>query len=308
MIRSLRTSVGDLVFPTFLPVTTFGGKYPTDDLVRPYLPRLTSAIMVSHYYAQKMSGQPQSALFIDSGGFASLFEGSEIIETETFASIRTRDGTELNPPDILSFQEQHAQIGATLDFLIPPNLSEELALERQNLTIKNAVWAVQNLRSQDLKLFASIQAWDRSSALRIMETLAPYPFHGFALGGMVPRIRRPEIIFEIVRAIRSVEEERSLHVFGIGQPELVASLLREGVDSVDSSSFVRSAAEKRYLDPVSGHYCDIMDIVNTGTTCPCTICTSFEPEYFSLSGETNTMALALHNLIALLTFLGVYGN
>lgn len=39
--------------------------------------------------------------------------------------------------------------------------------------------------------------------------------------------------------------DRPLHVFGIGKPELIARLFQLGVDSVDSSSYVRLAAEGR---------------------------------------------------------------
>ena len=49
--KQLVTRGGLIQFPAYIPVTTFGEKYPLDDLVRPYLPRLASAIMVSKYYA-----------------------------------------------------------------------------------------------------------------------------------------------------------------------------------------------------------------------------------------------------------------
>jgi len=76
--RQLKTAHGTIRLPAFVPVTTFGKKYPLDDLVRPYLPRLASAAMVSFHYARQMKERPSLPLFIDSGGFASLFENATV--------------------------------------------------------------------------------------------------------------------------------------------------------------------------------------------------------------------------------------
>jgi len=187
---------------------------------------------------------------------------------------------------------EKADIGATVDFIILPGMEKNEAKHRQDVTIRNALWAVKQTRREGFRIYASIQAWDAKSARRIMKKLAPYPFAGFALGGMVPRVRDPEKIIEIVRAIRKVETKRPLHVFGIGKPELVRHLFTEGVDSVDSSSYLKYAAEKKWLDPVAACYHPIP----TATTCPCRFCTELGTAYMALDGELNTMALALHNL------------
>ena len=80
-------------------------------------------------------------IFIDSGGFAGLFEGAEIVEYDDYAAIKTREGDELNPLNVLHFQIKNADIGATLDFIIPPGMDEKECIRRQNLTIKNALYA-----------------------------------------------------------------------------------------------------------------------------------------------------------------------
>ena len=73
-LTKLETRAGTLHFPTYIPVTTFGNKYPLDGLLRPYFPRLASALMVSFHYAKHMGEEPNLPTFIDSGGFASLFK------------------------------------------------------------------------------------------------------------------------------------------------------------------------------------------------------------------------------------------
>ncbi len=74
---TLQTAHGVLKFPAYVPVTTFGDRYPLDDLIRPYLPRLAPAIMVSLHYARQMKERPTLPMLIDSGGFASLFQNAE---------------------------------------------------------------------------------------------------------------------------------------------------------------------------------------------------------------------------------------
>lgn len=295
--KVLQTTKGEIRFPAFFPVTTFGGKFPLDQVVRPHLFRVAPAVMVSHFYAQKMPKQGIGLpVFIDSGGFASLFKGAEIIEDGKTAYIRTVDGTVTKPADVLAFQEAKAEIGATLDFIVPPNMEETEAIRRQELTIKNALWALKHKERKDFKLFASVQAWDAESAKRIMQALASQPFNGFALGGMVPRLGKPEEIFAIVAAIRKVDNKRPLHLFGIGQPCLIRELFKVGVDSVDSSSYVQQAAGKKYLHPKKGAYEALDKISFTDVICDCAVCRTFTKEYLELEGELNTMALAIHNL------------
>lgn len=300
MKRSLKTRSGVLEFPVFMPVTTFGNAFPLDELVRPYLTRHTPAMMVSYHYAQAMKKNPKGILFIDSGGFASLFEGSERVDEGEYVSIRTKEGSLLTPPEVLAFQEKHADIGATVDFIIPPDCPEDEAKSRQEATIKNAIWAISSRSKPDFRLYASIQAWDAESAQHIVQRLAPYHFDGFALGGMVPRIRTPEVIEMIVQAIRKVEHERPLHVFGVGQPDLVGKLISQGVDSVDSSSYVRAAADGKWLNPSSLEWVSTEQLPNDHATCDCFVCARLPKQYLALEGETNRMALALHNLSGLL--------
>ena len=291
-MKSLSTSSGPLAFPAFFPVTTFGGKFPLDELVQPYLKRFGRGVMVSYHYAKMMTERPDGVLFIDSGGFASLFEGAEYVDHGAFTAIHTKEGDEISPPDVLAFQEQHADIGATVDFIIPPRLPLADAEHRQSATIKNALWALRNRSNKAFLLFASIQAWDAPSARRITEQFASHDFDGFALGGMVPRIRTPESILEIVAAIRSVDAKRPLHVFGIGLPHLVKELFARGVDSVDSSNYVRAAADGKRLAMVGASADNAMDAI----ACTCAACRRFGPEYLELEGEANRLALALHNL------------
>ncbi len=70
--RSLRTPRGSITFPAYVSVTTFGSRYPLDQLIRPYLPRLAQAVMVSFHYAQEMEEKLSIPVMIDSGGLGAF--------------------------------------------------------------------------------------------------------------------------------------------------------------------------------------------------------------------------------------------
>jgi tRNA-guanine family transglycosylase len=244
--RQLLTPSGTLQFPAYVPVTTFGNKYPLDGLIQPYLPRLAQAVMVSHHYARQMTKRPRVPLMIDSGGFAALFEGSRILEEGGLGvlEINLGDSPErLTPWDVLEFQETHADLAFTLDFPIPPGLPLKEARKRQKLTIANALWALHNRRRSEMKLFACIQGWDPKSFGRCAAAYKKAKFDGVALGGMVPRARDHDLVLDCVRAVRKEIPDLPLHVFGLGHPDFIGELFAAGVDSVDSSAYVKAAAD-----------------------------------------------------------------
>jgi helicase len=246
--RTLKTRRGVIPLPAYVPVTTFGGKYPLDDLVRPYLPRLADAMMVSFHYARQMKEEPRLPLFVDSGGFASLFSDARISTDAGLGilEVPSDEATErIHPRDVLELQERIADVAFTLDFPIPPGMDAKEARRRQELTIANAHWGLANRRRNDLLLFACVQAWDAASARECARAYGQAAFDGIAIGGLVPRARDRQLLLAVVDAVKAEIGDRPLHVFGLGKPEIVEELFKAGVDSVDSSSYVQLAADGR---------------------------------------------------------------
>ena len=254
----LATRKGSLQLPTFFPVTTFGDKYPLDRLIRPYLPRLAQGVLVSHHYAAHLDEHPDEhpgvPLFIDSGGFALLFDGATVVERNNVFAITTKEGDTITPDQVLARQMRHAEIGATLDFPIPPACeSKDEQHQRFRATLTNAEWALRNNRRADLLLYASLQCWDADSAREAASAYAQMRNHsqafaGIAIGGMVPRLRDPDHVRGVIEAVRA-EWSGPIHVFGVGNPIMVRNCLEWGADSTDSSSFVKYAASGRHLNP-----------------------------------------------------------
>ena len=122
-----RSRRGQLKFPTFLPVTTFG-KYPLDRLIRPCLPRLCQGILVSHHYAAHLDDRQACGVpyLLILAVFALLFEGSKVTKQNDVFSIKTHGGDQITPDQVLEQQMRHAEIGATLDFQFHQNASLRL--------------------------------------------------------------------------------------------------------------------------------------------------------------------------------------
>lgn len=242
----LVTARGTIKYPAYIPVTTFGDKYPLDGLLQPYLPRLAPAVMVSFHYAQAMDRKPRVPLLIDSGGFAALFDGATIVEHRGLGVLhiaQDESDQQLTPLRVLDFQEERADVAFTLDFPIPPGTGRQEAERRMELTVANAAWAIENRRRKDMPLFASIQGLDADDYCAVAATLAKYAFDGFAIGGLVPRARDWDGVTRVVTGVLKEAGNRPVHAFGMGNPATTRQLFSMGVASVDSSSYVRLAAD-----------------------------------------------------------------
>ena len=187
-------------------------------------------------------------MLVDSGGFASLFKNARLVSSGKLGAIEiyTDDGVELvHPRDVLDHQERVGDVAFTLDFPVPPGMEGPEARHRKNLTIANAHWALANRRRRNLPLYAVVQGWDAESSRTCALTYRNAGFDGIAIGGLVPRARDIDTILTVVRAVRDTLPDVPLHVLGLGKPQIVETLYRAGVDSVDSSSYVKLAADGR---------------------------------------------------------------
>lgn len=208
--------------------------------------------MVAYHYAQQMEERPQLPLFVDSGGFALLLPGSraERRDDGTGVIVTTGgDGAEdvVTPEQVLRFQESTADFGATLDFPIPPGCDTVEAARRQALTIANARWAISRRSSSSMRLFGCVQGWDLDSYVHCADALLEAGYTDLAIGGIVPRLHDRELVLSIVRAVTRLQPQL-LHVFGIGKPDSARAVAEAGATSVDSSSYVKAAADGKRWD------------------------------------------------------------
>ncbi|MEM7067193.1 MAG: hypothetical protein AAF572_29015 [Cyanobacteria bacterium P01_B01_bin.77] len=289
-----------LPFPkgTFLPVTTFGDKFPLDDLIRPFLFRFAPMALVSYPYATALPKRVELPLFLDSGGFAGSLAGATYEYHEDHFALRTPEGLLIDPLGLLQLAEVHSSIRAvaTLDAFIPAVIEEEQRQSRFEWTLKNAAFMVKHRKQADLFVYGSLQAWDFASGKAGTEALREIGVDGIAVGGMVPRAGRREEMGEILAGVLAGAGELPVHVFGLGQPEVVRWLFGLGVWSVDSSGYVRQAVGERYWHADQGSYVSLA-VLNPSNSCKCVVCRS-GVQNFDIGGLWGKSRLALHNLNA----------
>lgn len=282
----VETARGSVRFPAYMPVTTFGGTYPVDQLIQPFLPRFADMMMVAYHWAIQMPPRHDAVLpvFVDSGGFACLLPGSRIevradgtgcivcvgaqaygdrpgddgavaAEDDTQECERVGDDGEdasesrITPEGVLELQEAVADFGATLDFPIPVHGIDEAERRRRvDLTLANARWAF-GREARCARMFASVQGWDIASYEACARQMVSMGYRDLAIGGLVPRLKDRAAVKAICSAVKAVAPVGGLlHAFGVGEPDLVRLLFDLGVTSVDSSSYVRSAVSGRRWD------------------------------------------------------------
>lgn len=280
---------------TFLPVTTFGTKFPLDDLIRPFLFRFARAALVSYPYAQALPNQAELPLFLDSGGFAGSLAGAAYEHRGDHFVLRTPEDLLIEPLSLLKRAESHSQIQvlATLDAFMPVDIKEQERQRRFEWTLQNAVYMLKHRSQQDLCLFGSLQAWDYASGKEGAVKLAAIGVDGIAVGGMVPRMGTPEM-YSILTGVLEGAGGLPVHVFGVGQPEVMQKLFAMGVWSVDSSSYIRQAVSERYWHPLNKAYIALDELMNP-LPCDCAVCRR-GLETFRMGGLWGRSRLALHNL------------
>lgn len=245
-------------------------------------------------------------IFIDSGGF-------KLMNSNTFGEPPEEDGVQndwrlyTNPDSILKLQADFgADIIATLDYPIPPNLRIEEQEERMEQSIESAVrclklignpdqidirdevdeQSVQKLKEQkqdaNPAVFVAIHGHDYDMihwyVMNFLERIenegVEQPFHGFAIGSLVPLRSKVDVLVDIVQGAKTAipkkwQDEIALHVFGVGgkQASLLALL---GVDTFDCSSHMQTARYGKYLVPETWEHLTLSELTKYDTF-PCDI-------------------------------------
>jgi len=217
--------------------------------------------------------------FIDSGGFQN----------------RTSDLT-IDPIEILRIQESiGADIAATLDIPVLPqeNTLTQKHAETLRTCVKNALITLKHREREDMLIYACIQGGDIRAMLNMVDYLQKRgQFDGFAIGGLVPKRSNFQQIVDTIWAVRKRIRDAPLHVFGLGGPSYIPLLVYLGVDTFDSSSYLRAGSKRVYFVPGQGSV-DFQDIGKcTWLPCVCPVCSAHP---YNEVREDRRL-IALHNL------------
>jgi tRNA-guanine family transglycosylase len=250
--RSLSTPHGELETPVLFPVRNIGKR--SNDNTPEYtdeIPDLSTAMVNARSIRQREPqwdriqdgqtlrsemGVPKSTIiFADSGGFDFR---SEELDTTPEKSLETQKTIE-------------ADILGTVDVPLSRENRERENDRRAEENIQRALSASDSHNGDGL-LFASVHGYDPETiqnGIRYLEKNGE--FDGYALGSLVPIRTDYEKVTKLILAARRTTDKH-LHAYGLGGLVYQPLLLYCGVDSFDSSAFIRSAGNRNYLIPGFG--------------------------------------------------------
>lgn len=293
--QTLSTPHGALETPVLFPVRNIGKR--SSDNTPEYtdeIPDLSTAMVNARSIRQREPqwdriqngedlrgemGVPQSTIvFADSGGFDFR---SEELDTTPEKSLETQQAIE-------------ADILGTVDVPLSRENRERENDRRVEENIQRAL-AASNSYDGDGLLFASVHGYDPETirnGIRYLEQNGE--FDGYALGSLVPIRTDYEKVTKLILAARRATDKH-LHAYGLGGLVYQPLLLYCGVDSFDSSAFIRSAGNRNYLIPGFGGE-ELRNIENLEyLPCACPVCKDRTLD--TVREDRN--ALAMHNLWAL---------
>jgi tRNA-guanine family transglycosylase len=290
--RELQTPSGKLNTPTLFPVRNVG-KRSSDNTPEYHkaIPDLNTAMINSHsiYTNESIKSDIESktihqvmdfegVVFADSGGFD------------------FRDKDELPDPEKILETQQNldADIYATLDLPPLPDMRSSKKRRRINKSIKFAERA-SDAKEDDALLYATIHGHDARTIRNSIQYLEKNgEFDGFALGGLVPFRSDYSKVIDLVLAARQ-STDKPLHVFGLGGLLYQLLLMYLGVDSFDSSAFIRCGSHRRYFVPGFGdHTMSEFDSIEH-LPCSCPVCS----EHTFSEVKASRDLITKHNLWAM---------
>jgi len=229
---------------------------------------------------EEMDVPEDTIVFADSGGFD--FANEEVDTT---------------PAKTLDTQRQlDADILGTVDI---PLSRENRAAENQRRIDQSIEYALKASDHHDGEglLFASVHGYDPETIRNNIQYLEKNgEFDGYALGSMVPIRTDYKKVTKLILSARNATDKH-LHVYGLGGLVYQPLLLYLGVDSFDSSAFIRSAGNRNYLIQGFGGE-ELQDIVELDRLpCPCPVCGQKALDEI----REDRAALTQHNLWALAT-------
>ncbi|MDG5761338.1 tRNA-guanine transglycosylase [Natronococcus sp. A-GB1] len=268
--QTLETPHGTVETPVLFPVRNIG-KRSTDNTPQytDAVPDLQTAMVNTRAIRQResqwhrlldgstirgeMGASPDTVVFADSGGYG--FQTDEVDTT---------------PERILEAQQElDADILGTVDRPLSRNNRDAENQHRISESTEYALAASDHHDGEEL-LFASVHGLDPETVRNNINYLENHgDFDGYALGSLVPVRTDYEKVIRLVLAARRTTEKH-LHVYGLGGLVYQPLLLYLGVDSFDSTAFIRSAANRNYLIPGFGgqELSTVTDLAYLPCSCP----------------------------------------
>jgi len=295
--RTLDLSRGELETPVLFPVRNLGKR--SSDNTPAYagtIPEFSAAMINARSIRnrepmwdrlsggvslrEEMDVPDGTIVFADSGGFDFSSEKVDTTPAETLDTQRQLD----------------ADIYGTVDLPLSRGNRDAENERRIEQSTQYALEASDRHRGDGF-LLASVHGYDPATVRNNIRYLEKHgEFDGYALGSMVPIRTDYKKVTKLILAARTATDKH-LHTYGLGGIVYQPLLLYLGVDSFDSSAFIRSASKRNYLIPGFGGE-ELRNIESLDRLpCPCPICGQRSLDEI----RNDRTALTQHNLWALAT-------
>lgn len=216
-------------------------------------------------------------IFIDSGGFQILQKGG--LDGSDFR-------IEMDQDAVFDLQRQMGgDVLVNLDRPISPEDIDDDRIKKARQTAKDAERFVELADDYPGALFLTVHGYYYSMLETFVSTMQEEfgdkviseMFDGVALGGLVPKKDDRDTLIEAVQGCKEIMREEQiddlpLHVFGISSGA-IPLLVALGVDTFDSSSYLRSAINAKYATSLMSTT-NVQDV--DFSKCDCPVCSSDE--------------------------------
>jgi len=259
------------------------------------------SMLVSAYYGIKYKNNfrkhfniPDDMLIIgDSGGFQNLTLNAN-----------------LDPIEVLRWQEQNCQIGFIFDIPISFCKTKKEIKECQIKTVENAYIALKKRVNNKLKLYCVFHGKNPKNLKEHIDIYNEHgninDFDGFALGSMVAFKSNYNYVTKQLVTICEINKEykKPIHILGLSGLKIIPiiyylSKKYNQIITYDSSSYGCGAIRKEYwLDygRFSIEFSDKNQTTINKLPCDCPICSLCTPETLKESGSISGGLISLHNL------------
>ncbi len=282
--------------PLFFPTLSFNKSAfrRIDDICLDLISHISSVRLINYLDIEKnqLNRKNNILTFVDSGGFKMAEEGGKVDFEKNSISLNDR---EISYKEVLSIQNKYGEIGNSFD--IPYSNFSEKDSKIKKFNLKMAKASLQH-KPKSLFLLGTIHGNNKKDYKDYTNSILELPFDGYAVGGLVKYSNSPDKVLEIISAIREIiPGEKPLHVFGVGRMDLIPRLILQGVDSFDSSSYIRKSLEREYIYHYGKENIQIENsILSEKTPCNCPICRNRRFELFTQNTIKSRAFLSLHNL------------
>ncbi len=273
------------------------------------------SMLVSTYYGIKTPNYrdfykiPRKGftLYGDSGGFQNA----------------TVEGANLNPVNVLRWQEENCDIGFILDYPIAPSAPDNLIEIYRKRTTENAELALSKHQNKEMKLYGVLHGRNKEELHTMSKQYQDLSrFDGIALGSIVPK--KSDYMYIAYISMLFAEEIQDykklpVHFFGVSGVNSLPIILyiAHKYDlniTFDSASYGVGAQHREYWNPFNLSKNSLTygndpktSIVPSTLPCDCPVCSTIKNDLIDMikSNKNNSVVgslICLHNLYCFIRF------